>query len=213
MAIKEVKEKKKKKELTEEQYRKLEAPSPVGVLSYPHLFEKGVYQGNETNYNFQLLIKKDEDMSKVEGILHAAKVFEWGADESKWPEDFARAIQDGDEMDDEAYAGYWVIKATSNEQKPVFNREKDEIIDKKEIYGGAMCRAVLCASVYSIPRKKNNKVVYDYGEKFYYKLVQKVADGKRLGSGNKALELLDDLDDDSSNTVEQDDSDSNVSAW
>lgn len=181
---------KKEYKLTKEQYAKLEAVTPRFTLSYPHVFEKGKYEGKETNYNITMLFPKNTDLKDLRQKLFTAKIYQWGKDKAKWPTKFMReAITDGDEEGQpDAHAGHWVIKATCKDKPPVVNASGEEILVASEIYGGALCRAVVQASAYVV--SKDN-----YGVKFYLKALKKVGEGKRLGNGGSALKAFESVDD------------------
>lgn len=202
--------KKEKVKLTDEQYRALEVVSPEFTMSFPHLFQKGTYQGKETNYNFTMKFPKETDLTGIREALNKAKTFNWGKDAKAWPKSYRKAITDGDTSDNEADHGYWLVSATSIEPRQVVDRNKNEIVNPNDVYGGCVCRAVLQAATYSL--SKDNQ-----GEKFYFKVVQKMADGKRLGKGGAALDMLDDLnegaDDPDSYEDSSDSEDHDTSMW
>lgn len=175
-----------KKQLTPEEWSSLTLVTPPFIMSYPHLFEKGTYNGKETSYNFTMLFKKTTDITKLTAALDRAKTLNWGADKAKWPKGYRRAIKDGDEMEDENYAGYWVVSATSVEPRPVVDFNKQKVLNKAEIYGGVIACAIIQAAVYTI--SKDN-----IGEKFYFKAVQKIEDGEKLGKGGSVIDSFDDL--------------------
>jgi hypothetical protein len=193
--------------LTSEQYDSLAIVVPSVVISHPHLFEMGKYEGKDTNYNCTLLIPKKRDMKEIRQRLTRAKIFTFGKDQNKWPQNTKRkhfwnpAIKDGDKMEKYPdYAGFWVITATSSTQPPVVGPNGQEILNAKEVYGGMIAHVHIQAATYEVSDK-------NLGEKFYLKAVKKIADGKRLGNGSAALKAFDAISDDLADDIETDSGD------
>jgi len=187
---------KEKLKLSKEQYKSLEMVTKRFILSYPQVFEKGVYQGKETNFNFTMLVKKtakeqkdDEALKPFRQKLALAKQIWLGNDPKKWPKGMANPIKDGDAENDEGNKpapGYWMIKATSANKIPVYDASPDPqpITEKSDVYAGAVCRATIQAAYYDIGKLPNGEL--NHGVKFYASGLQKMAEGERLGSGGNS---------------------------
>jgi hypothetical protein len=192
---------KEKLKLTAEQYASLELVTPRFTGMYLHLQTKGMYQGKETNYNFTMAFPKDADLKELRSRLTRAKILWWGKDQAKWPKNYATPIEDGDNITkedgtpNEQYAGFWVVKATSNDPIVCVDSQGNAILESGKIYAGAIYRAHIQASVYELSKT-------NIGVKFYAKGLQKVAEGEKLGNkGNsrKAFAAVADEGDDGVN--------------
>ena len=99
-------------------------------LSYVHLLEKHSFEGSSEDgkYSVSILIPKKEKATVdaiKEAIANAQKEYadaKWGG---KAPKKLSLPLGDGDERDDEAYAGHWYINAKSNTKPGVVDIEKD----------------------------------------------------------------------------------------
>jgi len=113
-------------------------------LSFPALFRKAVFNGEETKYEATFLLNKEE---------HAAKIKEIdGAIKAKLKDDLKGAklgpdkicFKDGDEIDYDGYAGHMSIKASSNDRPMVIDRNKSPLTeDDQKIYAGCYVNAIV----------------------------------------------------------------------
>lgn len=208
---------KKEYKLTEEQYRSLECVTELCILDFPHIAKKGTYKCEETKYGGTFLFKKTEGctmkddpvIAKIRTILAQAKIYEFGPDQKKWPQNdpkkkpyWRKGIADGDESENKNFAGFWVISAGQNEKERFGKvyRDGTPVEDEnleKVFPDGAIVRANIQAGVYELSKT-------NMGETLYLKAIKKVKDGPRRGGRNfaKAFEGFDDSaegEDDESN--------------
>src|SRR5665213_2488338 len=96
--------------------------TPTFVMSYPHLFKKASYQGKPTEYyTFEMLFKKDTDMSGFKKAINEAKRAAFGPDKTLWPE-IVSPWKDGDEKEDSPeYAGMNYAKGKSKKRVVVLS--------------------------------------------------------------------------------------------
>lgn len=158
-----------------------------GRISYPNIFRREVFQGEEGKFSSVLLIPKTETklLVKIRGEIDAAlKTAGFTVPKDKW------FISDGDESGKPDYAGYMVLKASENKRPLCMNRDKSVIVeDDNIIYGG--CEVVQLMSVWV----QNN----NYGKRVNCNLlgVQFAGEGERFGDGGQlsAEEVRDGFDD------------------
>jgi hypothetical protein len=90
---------------------------------------------------------------------------------------FKTPLRDGDtERDTEKYSeykGHYFINANTYNRPGVVDAQKNDIIDKSELYSGCYGRVSIMPAAYNVDGNK--------GIKFYLNNVQKLADGEPLG--------------------------------
>tara|TARA_R110000868_G_scaffold361575_1_gene623550 strand:+ start:2020 stop:2556 length:537 start_codon:yes stop_codon:yes gene_type:complete len=116
-------------------------------LSFPALFKKAVFEGNEGKYEGTFLIHKDEqtDLIKtVEASMDKFLVSKFGS-EAKIPKSLKRTcFADGDTKDYDGYENHMAFKGTSNSRFPVLNRDKTPLASEDDvIYAGCYVNAIL----------------------------------------------------------------------
>lgn len=160
-----------------------------GRISYPNIFRREVFQGEEGKFSATFLIPKSDvaTLKTVRGQIDAA-LKEAGFDVAKdrW------FIKDGDASGKEEYKGHMVLKASENKRPLVMNRDKSILTeDDNVIYGGCEVNAMLSVWV------QNNS----YGKRVNCNLlgVQFAGEGERFGDGGQlsADEIRDAFDDES----------------
>lgn len=113
-------------------------------LSFPSLFKKAVFSGEETKYEATLLISKTEQAALVKEIQAAIKAkldtdlkgTKLGADKI--------CLKDGDQIEYDGYAGNWSIKASNAKRPLVIDRDKTPLTeDDNRIYAGCYVNAVI----------------------------------------------------------------------
>lgn len=109
-------------------------------LSYVHVFEKWVPEGEkEGKYSVTILIPKSEKQT-LKAINEAIENAKKKAVAAKWdgkePKKLDIALKDGDEKEDENFAGHWYINAKSNTRPGIIDRHKAPITDEEEMYSG-----------------------------------------------------------------------------
>ena len=145
-------------------------------------FTKNVFTPDEKgSFSIMILIdKKDkETLAKINGVVDKFKtdakaVTIWG---SKFLASFKTPLRDGDtERDTGKYPeckGHYFINANTYNRPGVVDAQKNDIIDKSELYSGCYGRVSIMPAAYSVDGNK--------GIKFYLNNVQKLSDGEPLG--------------------------------
>ena len=116
-------------------------------LSFPALFKKAVFEGNEGKYEGTFLIHKDDqaDLIKtVEASMDKFLVSRFSS-EAKIPKSLKRTcFVDGDTKDYDGYENHMAFKGTSNSRFPVLNRDKTPLAAEDDvIYAGCYVNAIL----------------------------------------------------------------------
>ena len=95
-------------------------------LSYPSLFKKSIFNGKEGKFEATFLIPKTdtETMALINNAIKAALV---EAKIDKIPKD-KWCLKDGDDNDDDNYAGHWAIKASTHKQPTLLDGNGDDLI-------------------------------------------------------------------------------------
>ncbi len=155
-------------------------------LSFPSLFHKASFDGNEGKFESTLLIDKSD--KKTKDVIDAAIAEAITEAKVKVPSD-KRCLKDGDESDYDGYEGHWSFKAASSKRPTVIDRDKTPIIEADEkVYAGCYVNAVVDIWI------QNNK----FGKRVNANLygIQFVKDGEPFGLGaTDVTESFDDLDD------------------
>lgn len=148
-------------------------------LSFPSLFRKATFEGNETKYEATFMLHKEEH---ADVIAEIKKQIEAGIKENlkgaKVPADKI-ALKDGDESGRDEYEGYYTLKAANNKRPKVINRDKTPLTEDDEvIYSGCYVNAVVD------PWYQSNA----YGKRVNFNLlgVQFFKDGEPFESGSVA---------------------------
>ena len=159
-----------------------------GRLSFPSLFKKASFEGNEGKYEATILFPKS-DTKTYDAIIAAIEACKTTnkvkVAEAKY------FIQDGDEKDYDGYAGMWAVKAGNSKRPTVINRDKTPLVEDDEVlYAGCYVNAII------EPWAQNNK----YGKRINANLlgVQFVKDGDPFGDGATVADAddFDDIEDD-----------------
>lgn len=156
-------------------------------LSFPSIFKRASFQGQEGKYEASFLLDKKD--TKTKALIDAAIEEALAEAKIKVPSD-KRFIRDGDDFDYDGYAGHWSIKASSNKRPTVINRDKTPLTEEDDvIYAGCYVNAIIDVWV------QNNA----YGKRVNSNLygIQFVKDGPRFGSGEiDVTDEFEDIDDD-----------------
>lgn len=153
-------------------------------LSYPHIWEPATAPGSDkAKYSASLIIsKKDkETLAKIEAAVQTA--IEEG--KSKWggkvPKNLKLPLRDGDidRDEDEAYKGSFFLNANATRQPGVLDKDKNEMMDKDQLYAGCYVRASL--SFYAFDSNGNRGIGVGLNN------IMKVAEGDPL-SGRASAE-------------------------
>lgn len=148
-------------------------------LSFPALFHKAKFEGQETKFEATFLLDKEDhaetiDMlkkainEKIKNDLKGAKL---GADKL--------CLRDGDEASYDGYAGCMSLKASNQTRPLIIDRDKTPLAEEDgKPYGGCYVNAMveLWAQSNAYGKRINAKLL---GVQFY-------KDGEAFSSGNKA---------------------------
>jgi len=157
-------------------------------LSFPSIFQKSVFNGQEGKFEATFLIdKKDE---KTKAILDKAIAEALKEAKVKVPSE-NYCLKDGDiTFEDKEYDGYqgcWSIKAANAKRPTILDRDKTALTqeDENAPYAGCYVNAIIDIWI------QNNS----YGKRVNANLygIQFVKEGKQFGSG--PVDVTDDFDD------------------
>lgn len=156
-------------------------------LSFPALFQRAKFNGEEGKFEGTFLVPKDSDAAKLlEAKLEEVRAEAFG--KKKLPADKV-AVKDGEFKSDlDGYAGQIYVKATSNKRPAVFDRDRTPLAEEdNRIYSGCYVNAIV-----TLWAQDNN-----YGKRINASLdaVQFVKDGEPFGSSGVSADEFDDLDD------------------
>ena len=152
-------------------------------LSFPSVFKRAVFQGEEGKFEATFLLDKTDKKQKklidraIDEAIKEAKI--------KVAFD-KRCMKDGDEAEYDGYAGMWSIKAGSNSRPTVIGRDRSPLVEDDDvIYAGCYVNAILDIWV------QNNQ----YGKRANANLfgIQFVKDGEAFGRGN--VDVTDEFED------------------
>ena len=148
-------------------------------LSYPHIFEPSETLNGDMKYSASLIIPKN---SKTAERLKTAVADILATDEAKKIIGKSKIkyelLRDGDEKeDDPAYENAYFVNAKANESHPpiVVDKDRQEIVDARDVYAGCYVQAVI--SIY--PYNKNGNCGIGAG----LLAIRKIKDGEPL-TGN-----------------------------
>lgn len=160
-------------------------------LSYAHIFEPKSFNGNPKKFSCSLIIPKSDTktINRINGKIK--ELLEDPQTKTKFggrTKGLKLPLRDGDidREDDPDYKNCYFMNATANADRPplVVDRDKNEIIDKSEVYSGCYVQAVL--SFYAFNQSGN------CGIGCGLRGIRKLADGEPLGG---AVVTTNDFDD------------------
>lgn len=154
------------------------AVTPVGILSYPHLFkpQAGFNEGDEPKYSAVIIFEEGTDLADLKAVAAAAAKEKWG---DKVPKNLRSPFRE-DWEDRKGYPENSVyINAKSSSQPGIVSRYNDPktgkvavITDESELYPG--CKVRLSISAFAYDRAGNRGVAFALNN------VQKWDEGERL---------------------------------
>ena len=154
-------------------------------LSFPNLFTRAVFNGEEGKYGATLLLPKSEK-AQVKAIDEAiASMIKTELKGAKLPSD-KLCKRDGDDADYAGYEDCWSIKASNGVRPLVLDRLKAPLTaDDEVVYAGCYVNAII--ELWA----QNNQ----WGKRINANLlgVQFVKDGERFGDGGRTAKV-DDFD-------------------
>lgn len=165
-------------------------------ISYVHIDQPTSFEDEGTpKYDCTFLIPKDHpDVEKIElaiaAMYKANKESVFKGTPLTSPKMW-QPLRDGDEWLEEhpeatEYEGMYFLKAASKSQPQVYDSDKNEIFDLKEVYSGMYARGVIVGYPF------NNK---SKGFGFYLNSIMKMKDGERLGGFTADPDDYDDEED------------------
>lgn len=113
-------------------------------LSFPSLFRKAQFNGEETKYEATFMLNKEQHADKIDEIK---KLIADGIKENlkgaKVPSDKI-CLKDGDESGRDEYEGHFTIKAANNKRPKVIDRDKSTLMEEDDKpYSGCYVNAVI----------------------------------------------------------------------
>ena len=111
-------------------------------ISFPSLFKKGSFNGEETKYEATFLLNKEEHADSITEIkAQIADLVKSNLKGSKVPADKI-CLRDGDEVEYDGYAGCFSIKCSTKKRPIVIDRDRSPLTeDDGKPYGGCYVNA------------------------------------------------------------------------
>ena len=154
-------------------------------LSFPSLFRKAQFQGEETKYEATFMLHKEQHADTIKEIKNAIDAaIKENLKGAKLPADKI-CLKDGDESGRDEYEGHYTIKAANSKRPKVIDRDNSPLTeDDGKPYSGCYVNAVI-----ELWAQNNG-----YGKRINANLlgVQFAKDGEPFASGEVASD--DDFD-------------------
>ena len=162
-------------------------------LSFPSLFQKAVFGGEETKYEATLLLNKTQQAKTIKQIETAIKAVNAEKHKGKTLSPEKICLKDGDTIEYDGYAGNMSIKASSTKRPMVIGQDRAPLTeDDGKPYAGCYVNAII-----ELWGQKNQ-----FGERVNANLlaIQFSKDGDSFGDGVSAsvedFEIIDAENDD-----------------
>jgi hypothetical protein len=158
-------------------------------LSFPSLFKKAVFNGQETKYEATFLISKDSDQATM--LEKAIAAFVEETFKGKPPRGLKiTCLSDGDEKEYDGYEGMLAFKAASTKRPLVLDSDKTPLTEEdNRIYAGCYVNAIV-SLWYSDHPLGGKQILGNLGGVQFYK------DGESFSSGGASADDFDDFEDD-----------------
>ena len=113
-------------------------------LSFPSLFKKGSFNGEETKYEATFLLNKEEHADTIAEIkTQITDLIKTNLKGAKVPAD-KLCLRDGDEVEYDGYAGCFSLKASTKKRPIVVNKDKTPLVEEDgKPYGGCYVNATV----------------------------------------------------------------------
>lgn len=113
-------------------------------LSFPSLFRKAVFNGDETKFEATFLINKDSQADQIKTLQDAInEKLKTDLKGAKLPGDKI-CLKDGDTIDYDGYAGHMSIKASNAKRPMVIDADKSPLVeDDNKLYAGCYVNAII----------------------------------------------------------------------
>ena len=147
-------------------------------LSFPSLFQKAVFGGDETKYEATFLLDKTEHALAIKQIEKAIKQVNVEKHKGKTLSPEKVCLKDGDTIEYDGYAGNMSIKASSTKRPMVIGQDRSPLTeDDGKPYAGCYVNAII-----ELWGQKNQ-----FGERVNANIlgVQFSKDGEAFGDGVK----------------------------
>ena len=111
-------------------------------LSFPSLFQKATFEGQETKYEATLLLDKDQHADVIKAIQSEMKIgIKEKLDGAKLGAD-KLCLKDGADSEYDGYENAWSLKASNAKRPLVIDRDKSPLTDDdNRIYSGCYVNA------------------------------------------------------------------------
>lgn len=169
---------------------------PETRWSYANVWDPKAINGGTPKYSVSLIIPKTDTVTvnKIKAAIQSA--YEEGESKLKGNGRTVPALsvlktplRDGDieKPDDEAYKNAYFVNANSPTAPGIVDANKQEIIDRSEVYSGVYGRASI--NFYAFNRNGNKGIACGLNN------LQKIKDGEPLGGKSRAVDDFADDDD------------------
>lgn len=135
-------------------FEKKKCTTPEFRVSFPALEEPTAFKKQDPKYRVTMLFDKDTDLAALKKAAFNAKVEKYGKDKSQWPK-LRSPFRDGDTDEDikgksyeKEYKGKIFVTATCKEKPSACDRQRNAIMDNRDIYAGCYARANVVAFCY-----------------------------------------------------------------
>ena len=113
-------------------------------LSFPSLFRKATFEGQETKFEATLMLHKEDHADTIKEIkAQIAKGIKENLKGAKVASDKI-CLKDGDESGRDEYAGHYTLKAANNKRPKVIDRDKTPLTEEDDkLYSGCYVNSVI----------------------------------------------------------------------
>lgn len=161
-------------------------------FSYVHVWEPtAIADGGDRKYSVSCLIPKTDKatMDKIKKAINAAYMAGIAIKfKGKKPTSWKNPLRDGDDRDDDIYAGHVYVNASCKTRPGVVGADRMPITDQDEFYSG--CYGYVSINFYAFNTNGNMGVAAGLNN------VMKVKDGDALGGRSSAESDFADIDTD-----------------
>lgn len=157
-----------------------------GRLSYPNIFKKGSFNGEENKkYDAQLFVEKNS----VDGKKLIANLTEFNKSLKKPVGNDKVCIKDGDNTGDDNSKGCWILKVSSNNRPLVVDTNGSQLVeDDNRIYAG--CYVGIGIDFWEMDNAFGKRINANMHVVRFWK------DGEPFGAGVSSVNSFDDWGDD-----------------
>lgn len=173
--------------------------TPVGIVSFPHVFKPQKNDQDKDVWSMVLLIPKSTDITELKNAINKVAKAKWGLKTKDMKLNYP--LKDGDTLRGEdgelkkdkypEYAGHYVLTMNSYNPPVIYDPKKKKIEGDENppsgFYAGCFAHAVISIKPYDFKKK---------GVKCWLQGAQKTKNGERLGGG---------ISDDDFDVIESDD--------